>query len=238
MEPIITLNRQDFIRFGRRHGSESIAREAQESLEQWDRDLPVLEQYGQGASRRTLFRELLATHENLRKDRLLLLSEKEGLVRERNEITEKAWELVQQGFSILTPVAREDEECATRLKMAMPSGDLDLGRSLGSIMDLINQKASALPPEIRITAIMETAGFLRDRLNVIFGQVDEAKGKPMSDTAELDELDGRLYMMMVDLNAAGRRAVRAGLIPSRPPFYRFNHLRRPRVNNSDPAPTP
>ncbi len=44
----------------------------------------------------------------------------------------------------------------------------------------------------------------------------------------------RIYILLRDLNSAGRRAIRAGQVTRQPPYYRFNHHRRP----PRPAPTP
>jgi len=238
MEPIVTLTQDDYTKEGRRHGSDKIARECQEMIEQWRRDLPVLQRYGQTRARFDLFLQLVDKHRLLREKRPNFLAEKEGAVRERNDQVETGWELAQQAVSVLTPVAREDADCASRLKLAMPTGDLDLSRALGSLAALLEEKAGLYPAEAQVPALVAAMKPVQERLGVIFGLVDEAKGRPVADTAELDELDGRLYLMMVDVNAAGRRAVRAGLIPSRPPFYRFNHLRRSTRKNPDPVAPP
>lgn len=238
VEEIVTFTKEDFTRQGRRHGSDKIAREAQEMGEQWRRDLPVLQRYGQYQARFDLFLQLVDKHRILREKRPNLLAEKEELVRERNEHTETGWALAKQAVCVLTPLAREDTDCASRLKLAMPAGDLDLARGLGSLEDLLKDKAGVLPPQTEAAALVAAMAPVRERLSVIFGMVDEAKGRPVADTAEIDELDGRLYMMMLDVNAAGRNAVRAGLIPSRPPFYRFNHLRKSTRKNPDPVSPP
>jgi len=238
VEPIVTLTKEDHAREGRRHSSDRIDRECQETREQWLRDLPVLQRYGQTRARYDLFLQLMDKHRLLREKRPNLLAEKEELVRERNEQVEAGWELAQQAVSVLTPVAREDGDSASRLKLAMPAGDLDLARALGSLGSLLEEKAGLYPAEAEVPALVAAMTPVRERLTVIFGLVDEAKGRPMADTAELDELDGRLYRMMVDVNAAGRRAVRAGLIPSRPPFYRFNHLRKSPRKTADPVVPP
>jgi len=238
VEEIVTLTKEDYTRQGRRHGSDKIARECQEMTEQWRRDLPVLQRFGQTQARLDLFLQLVDKHQVLREKRPNLLAEKEELVRERNDHTETGWALARQAVCVLTPMAREDADCASRLKLAMPTGDLDLARSLGSLEDLLKEKSAALPPEAGVQSLLEAVKPVRERLSVIFGMVDEAKGRPVADTAEIDELDGRLYMMMLDVNAAGRSAVRAGLIPSRPPFYRFNHLRKSSRQNPDPVPPP
>ena len=238
MEPIVTLTQEDYTKEGRRHSSDRIERECQEMIEQWSRDLPVLQRYGQTRARYDLFLQLRDKHRLLREKRPNLLAEKEELVRERNEKVEAGWELAQQAVSVLTPVAREDADCASRLKLAMPTGDLDLSRALGSLAALLEEKAALYPAEAEVPALVAAIKPAQERLGVIFGLVDEAKGRPVADTAELDELDGRLYRMMVDVNAAGRRAVRAGLIPSRPPFYRFNHLRKSPRKTADPVVPP
>ncbi|PKN26062.1 MAG: hypothetical protein CVU65_06820 [Deltaproteobacteria bacterium HGW-Deltaproteobacteria-22] len=238
VDAIVTFTKEDYTKEGRRHSSDRIDRECQEMTEQWRRDLPVLQRYGQTQARYDLFLQLMDKHRLLREKRPQGLAEKEELVRERNDQVETGWDLASQAVSVLTPVAREDADCASRLKLAMPAGDLDLARALGSLSALLEEKAGQYPPETEAPALVAAMAPVRERLTVIFGLVDEAKGRPVADTAELDELDGRLYRMMVDVNAAGRRAVRAGLIPSRPPFYRFNHLRKSTRKNPDPVEPP
>ncbi|MBU1413309.1 hypothetical protein KKD52_04440 [Myxococcota bacterium] len=238
MNPITTLTKDDYTLTGRRHGSALVARETAEAVVRWERDLAVLKVFGQTTDLLTLFKDMMARHQTLRQARPDRLALKEGSVRERNELTERAWALALQLHCILTPVAREDEDCATRLKLAMPTHDLELARGLGSLQELALAKSDRIPADVQLPETLEKIPSLIERLGGIFGQVNEAKGKPVEDTLELDELDGRLYVMMIDLNAAGRRAVRAGRIADRPPYYRFNHLRKPRNSSAEPAPAP
>ncbi|PKN27011.1 MAG: hypothetical protein CVU65_03970, partial [Deltaproteobacteria bacterium HGW-Deltaproteobacteria-22] len=79
---------------------------------------------------------------------------------------------------------------------------------------------------------------LRPRLWSVFGETEMAKGRPVEDTEEIDELDGRLYVIMRDFNELGRAAVRAGLLADKPPHFRFNHLGAGFRKPAAPAPTP
>jgi len=87
---------------------------------------------------------------------------------------------------------------------------------------------------VPVQALLDEAPMLRERMSEIFGRTDLVKAVPIQDTREIDELDGRLYVTIRELNAAVRRAIRAGRLTRQPPYYRFNHLRKaPR-----PTPTP
>jgi len=58
----------------------------------------------------------------------------------------------------------------------------------------------------------------------------------VADTAQIDLFDGKLYMQMRDLNAAGRSAVRNGDLKAGLGEYIFHRLKR--SGNPSPVPSP
>jgi hypothetical protein len=47
----------------------------------------------------------------------------------------------------------------------------------------------------------------------------------VADTAQIDLLDGKLYLWIREPNKAGRRAIRNGHLSSAPQDYAFHHLK-------------
>jgi hypothetical protein len=56
----------------------------------------------------------------------------------------------------------------------------------------------------------------------------------VADTAQIDRLDGKLYLAMRDLSSAGRKAIRNGELAADVHEYAFHHLK----NSGNPKPVP
>ncbi len=74
---------------------------------------------------------------------------------------------------------------------------------------LMQEKAGQLAASVPTADRQAEATGLRERLAVIFAAASEAKQAPVQDTAEIDELDGQLYLMMRDFFEAGHDPGRA-----------------------------
>lgn len=218
------MTRSDYIRIGARHGSDRIALEADETLAQWQRDLPQLAGYGFGPRALETFRDLMQRHQELRRTRSGSIANRREFSARMNQTVEEAWELAKRIHSILTPVARENTACAEHLRAHYPADDLQLDKSLPALGALLAENRPHLDADLDVDAIARRAQELSAALSELRGTKPDVSGRPQGDTLDIDELDGRLYVTMLDVNRAGRRLMKAGLIPERPPFYRFTHL--------------
>ncbi len=239
METVTPLTSEDYIRIGARHGSDRIALEADETLAQWERDLPHLASYGQGRRQLDVFRALVERHRQMRTTRPEALAARRETARQLDETIESAWVLAKRIHCLLTPVAREDAACAQRLRAHFPENDLQLDRSLPALGELLMEHGARVDADMRVEEIAVQARELGATLARLRGEKPESAGRPRAETRDIDELDGRLYVMMRDLNRTGRQLVQAGILPARPPFYRFTHLRRaasPAAAPATPAP--
>ncbi len=229
-----SYTKDDYIRIGITVGSDQIHREGEDGLASWKRDREVLQKYAFTDEECARFEELLKKHGELINKRSETVARKKGSLVERDQLLHAAWIWVEQAGAMLGRLAVNDAELARRFNETYPEEDNQLWRAIEPLSALLVEYKSAFGASVPVQALIDEAPALRERLNGLFGRTESAKAEPIQDTRELDELDGRIYVLLRDLNSAGRRAIRAGLLTRQAPYYRFNHLRRaPR-----PAPTP
>ncbi|MBU1412523.1 hypothetical protein KKC22_13510 [Myxococcota bacterium] len=222
---------------GRRYASSDIQRQIQDIQMLWRMFLSTFTKYGMGPDELAEFETGAADHKSLLSGRPEALAAKSLTLEERNQILHDAWVWVSMVSAALSVIARKDADCATKLNAALPVDDDDLLWSVDTLMTLLTAKAGAFSPAIPVSDHLGAGTALRDRLSTIFGRTTEAKMAPVQDTAEIDELDGHLYIIMRDFNEAGRAAVRAGLIDQPLSTFRFTHI-GPAARRTAPAPTP
>jgi hypothetical protein len=70
------------------------------------------------------------------------------------------------------------------------------------------------------------------------GTVHTSKIQTAADTQQIDLLDGKLCVMMRDLDAAGRAAIRNGDLRANPSDFTFHHLKPSGGKPTQPAPAP
>jgi len=210
--------------YGSRHGSDGIHLQGQDTAALWQEYLPVFTEFGLDDAQRLAFLDLLARHTTARAARPKKLTERTLLVAERNAIIDDAWTWNKKAIGTLSALAREDAALSTALNNARAREDVDLVPSNDALAELLATHRDRISAAVPVQKRLDEVAGLRDRLLTIFGEVESAKGRPVADTEEIDELDGRLYIIMRDFNEIGRAAVRAGLIPDRAPHFRFNHL--------------
>ena len=122
--------------------------------------------------------------------------------------------------------------------LSAPAARGELRAAIDALAVILKDKLAGLSAAVPAQARLDEAPALRQRLAGIFSTAQDAKQLPVSDTAELDERDGELYLRMRDLYEAGRAAIRAGLIDRPLSNFRFTHLRHGRTRVSDPAVDP
>lgn len=216
--------KSSFCKIGRRYGSNQIQLEFQDTSVQWREFLTVLAEYGYGEEQHQAFLTLGEKHKALVTSRPDTIAAKTITIGERNTTIHEAWVWLEKVAGTLGSLARTDPDTATKLNAARPKDDDDLWWSTGALLNLLIAKRAMLPTSTPIDRRIEEASNLRERLAIIFGETNDAKQKPVIDTAEIDELDGELYVIMRDFNEVGRAAVRAGLIDRPVSTFRFNHI--------------
>ncbi|MBU1411335.1 hypothetical protein KKC22_07430 [Myxococcota bacterium] len=232
MHKLVVLTSEDFIDIGRGVGSDAIHREGQDSLGQWERDIDVLETYGFTREELALFKENFQAHHELMTRRAETIARKKGAVAARDLIIHSVWIWIEQVCSIVGRLAAGNADLVGRFNEVYPTDDAGLWRAIDPIASLLRENQVAFPAAVPVQALLDEAPALRQSVYEIFGRTDMVKAEPAQDTREIDELDGRLYVTMRELNSAGRRAIRAGRLTRQPPYYRFNHIRKA------PRPTP
>jgi len=219
-----SYNRLQKRALGRRYSSNAIARQAQDLRVLWRLFLATFTEFGLGEEALAAFETVVETHLRLVEGRPEAIAAKSTTLAERDATIHAAWVWLEKVGASLGVLARTDADCAGKLNAARPDEDDDLWWSMGAMAALLQEKAPLLAPSVPVAARLEEATGLRERLGLIFGQSVEAKRAPVADTAEIDELDGELYLWMRDFNEAGRAAVRAGLIDRPLSDFRFTHI--------------
>jgi len=234
MHKLEVLTDDDYIEVGRSIGSDAIHREGEDAVGQWERDIDVLEKYGFTREELAQFKDSFQVHQELLTRRDETIARKKGAVASRDRILHAAWIWFEQVSSIVGRLAAGDAELVRRFNEVVPTSDAGLWRAIDPIAALLREHQGAFPAAVPVQALLDEAPALRQSVTEIFGRTELAKAEPVQDTREIDEQDGRLYVTMRELFAAGRRAIRAGRLTRQAPYYRFNHVRKaPR-----PTPTP
>ena len=223
---------------GKRYSSRAVAAQAQDALLLWRLFIDPLTEFGHGPDELASFEAEVAAHAALMGGRSDGVAQKTLTLAERDALIHDGWVWVQKVLATLSVPARTDADCATRLNAALPVEDLDLGPAIDALAVILKDKLAGLSAAVPAQARLDEAPALRQRLAGIFSTAHDAKQLPVSDTAELDERDGELYLRMRDLYEAGRAAIRSGLIDRPLSNFRFTHLRHGRTRVSDPAVDP
>lgn len=219
-----SLTQENFITIGRRFASEDIAREVQELLAKWENDLPALEEYGYGTEMMQEFKALRDSHANLMKKRSSGVSDKKLTVKTKNDIINEAWIWVDKIESILGILTRKDSSLSTRVLDALPHNDSDLQASIMAMCAIMQENIASFPAGVKVETRISEAPVLNEKLESIYKDTARSKTNVIIDTADIDLLDGQLYIRMADIYEAGRKAIRAGEIDRLKSDYRFQYL--------------
>ena len=233
----VALTDAEYVAIGRRYGSADVATEANEVATRWARDVAILADYGFGAEPLAAYNAERAAHAAMREKRPEIVAQKTVSVGARDAAVTAAWVWVDKVTSLLGTLARKDPELAARLTEATPLEDSGLDTGIGALKKLVEAKSSALPRDSNAAARVAEAEGLASAVKSTAGAAAVAKAAPVTDTAELDRYDGKLYVVIKDLNAAGRKAIRNGLLKAKRSEYTFNQLQRS-AEKADPKPDP
>ncbi|PKN21092.1 MAG: hypothetical protein CVU65_17555, partial [Deltaproteobacteria bacterium HGW-Deltaproteobacteria-22] len=202
---------------GSRYGSTLIQQEGQDVVARWKEFIDVMLEFGFGPDELAEFIALLEQHRALIHSRSQSVIAKGVSIDTRNAILNNAWTWVSKVRASFYRLSRTDVEVARALNESNSDLDPKLPEIIRQLKTLLTNKGSLLSPAIPVAPRIAEADDLITSLVTIFGETNNAKGKPMDDTAEIDLLDGKIYVIIRDFNEAGRAAVRAGLLPDRAP---------------------
>jgi len=235
MKTLTVYNDVLFEMIGARHPSDKMQLEATTTYTRWSEVLDVMTEFGLGPDELAAFFALIEQHRAALATRSNKIVAKGLSIEDRNAVVNDGWAWTAKTITTLKGLSRTDAETARRINESRPVEDTDLASSIENLSDLLSSKADKISPAIPVQKRLDEAKELVARLHNVFSDAENAKGKPMEDTAELDILDGKLYVIIRDVNEAGRAAVRAGLLPDRAPYFRFNHIGPAAYRRSMPA---
>lgn len=234
------LTDDEYVEIGRRHGSDEVDQEASVAESRWRRDLDNLGEYGHGPDEKAAFDALWAKHGELRAGRSDVVSGKKTTVIGRDTIVSAAWAWVDKVGSVLGRPCRADQNLAVRVEEAMPREDSGLGAGIVALAAILDEVKGRLAPHAKAAERVAESKDLAAKLGAAPGQVSTAKAGTVTDTAELDLLDGKIYIAILDLNKAGRKAIRNGNLKQKLEDYTLKHLKRsgnPKPHAPPPPPS-
>jgi hypothetical protein len=222
MAGVEALTDKKYTVIGRRYGSDEMAAQGVQAAGRWSRDVAVLARYGHGQAELDAFNALREQHAVLRIERPEAVTAKALTVQERAARLVAARHWVNQVSSLLGSRARADAALAQQVNDALPADDAGLDASIGTLSKLLTEHAARFAADAGVPECIAEAEAVRAGLTEIMGSLATAKSATRADTAEIDLLDGRLYISIRDLNRAARRAIRAGKLNAATADYRFD----------------
>lgn len=239
----LTVTDARCIETGKHHASESVDLEASETAARWARDQARLALYGHGPITLAAFEALRAEHTRQREGRPDIVAQKTQAIRDREQAVTDANTWVARVGSALLTVARNDETLGGRLAAALPDDDGQLEGCIGTLAAILAEAQTSLPSDFDAAGRLAEVPSLQSRLAAAPGAVGTAKARRIADTAAIDLLDGKLYYMMRDLNAAARDAIRNGDLAAALSEYQFHRLAKTKsaaavATPTAPTPTP
>jgi hypothetical protein len=219
------LKENHLIVIGRRFGSDAVALEAAEAAARWSRDEAALAGYGFGATVRTRYEEDRSKHEALRVSRSQAVANKKISYATRDQQVSRGWAWVDQVTSTLGVLGLTDEALATEVATAKPEDDAGLVAGIQALAKLLDGAKDRVPADAQVETRLAEAASLAAEIDSTPGSVHRSAGQTVADTAQIDLLDGKLYLWIRELNKAGRRAIRNGHLASAPQDYAFHHLK-------------
>lgn len=233
------LKENHLVVIGRRFGSDGVALEAAEAAARWSRDEAALAAYGFGASSRASYEVDRSKHEVLRISRSRAVANKKISYAVRDEQVSRGWAWVDRVVSTLDVLGLTDDTLATEAAAARPEDDAGLEAGIQALAKILATVKDRLPVDAQVDQRLAEAASLAAELGSSPGFVHTSKGQTVSDTVQIDLLDGKLYLWIRELNKAGRRAIRNGHLQASPQDYVFHHLKRSgNAAPQQPVPTP
>ncbi len=234
MRKIEAMDDARYQRIGQDWGSEDVALESSETSARWERDIVPLSTCSYGPEAKAEFEALRTGHAAARESRPEAVAIKTTAVAQRKEDITAAKGWVDTISPMIIRVARGDSTVASQFNAAYPADDSKLAAGIGALAKILTDIKDRIPASANVDARIAEAPGLQAKLEAATGVVSTAKAAPKADTAAIDVLDGRLYVMMGDFNAAARKAIRKGTLTADPKEYRFTYLTRRKSGSVKP----
>jgi len=219
------LSDSEYVVVGRRHGSDEVALEAAEAEARWRRGLDALAAYGFGKAALDAFVGLLAEHAKLRGARPDAVADKRMSVVKRNQQVAAGWAWVDRVKAVLGTLGRTDQAVATALAAALPGDDAALEAGIRALAAVLSENQARLPADAQVAERLAEVAPLSAGLLASPGAVHTSKSQTVAETQQIDLLDGKLCVLMRDLNTAGRAAIRNGDLGDSMSDFTFHHLK-------------
>lgn len=230
-------NQARLVVIGRRYGSDLVALEATEAGARWARDQAALGAYGFGAKVLARFEDDRSKHAALRVSRSNAVASKKISCATRDEQISRGWAWIDRVLSMLGVLSLTDGTLAAEIAAAKPTDDAGLQAGILAMAKLLIAHREELDTDSQSADRLAEAEPLATAVASSPGPVQTSKGQTVADTAQIDLLDGKLYVWIRELNKAGRRAIRNGHLQAAPQEYVFHHLKH--SGSSTPhSPTP
>jgi hypothetical protein len=224
------LTKDDFIKIGQRYPSTDVLREARAAAKRWNNDLPLLKRWAWGKNK---LNELEALINNLDKQQKIYSAQvgtKLAAVPTEAALTQKlrTWSL--RALSILNTHMKTNVTVAKAVEglgSQVPTEPGLLTTYAGGLYQIIETEKSALTGDDKEAADDE---FFKEGTQLITDLPDagstkiERRDTKEVGTSDLDELDGRIYDLLRDLNENARRAHREAGNTRRASQYVFYYL--------------
>lgn len=230
------LSDPEYTVIGRRHGSDDVALEAGEVEARWRRFVDALAPYGFGKADLEAFVALLAEHAKLRGARPDAVADKKMSVVNRNQHVSAGWAWVDRVKAVLGRLGRGDQAVTTALATAAPGDDAALEVGIRALAALLAENQGRLPADAQVAQRLAEVATLSAGLLASPGTVHTSKIQTVADTQQLDLLDGKLCVIIRDLNAAARAAIRNGDLGASTSDFTFHHLKSGGRTPAQPAP--
>jgi hypothetical protein len=225
--------KEEFISLGKRWGSALVLQEANESLTRWREDLPLLTRWGFGQTKLTRLETLVTELTQKHTQYQTLVGAKLAANPAEASAIETARTWVQRAQGILEDRIDADDEVAGRVRALGARIPEDASKLLifsQGFLKIATEEREHLARESATDEFYKEGAEAIEVLTLARGQKGSRTDTKEVGTAELDLLDGQIYVELSKLYKKARQAHNKEGNPARASQYVFTHLSR----SSDP----
>jgi hypothetical protein len=236
------LTKDDYIKIGERFRSSIVLQEARLSVQRWTEDLALLTTWGWGPSKLQKLQALIAQLSERQTLYAAQVGAKLAAVPTEAALARSLRDWCLRGLSILDDLIQERAEVAKAvdaLGAEVPLEAVELCTYGSGLLALLTRERAQLPPEAADEPFFQSGRDLLETLPATMTAKVARRDTKEVATSELDELDGRIYDLLVRLNENGRRAHRQAGNEAKSSQYVLYYLTAtPREAGSEPDTAP
>jgi hypothetical protein len=237
------MTKDDFIKTGQRYSSTDVLKEARAAVKRWENDLPLLKRWGWGKHKLSELQANIALLDQQQKIYQAQVGVKLAAVPTEAALSEKLRGWTHRALSILGTRIQAEVSVAKAvdaLGSEVPTDPNLLTTYAGGIFSIIKEEKDAkrLSGDDNDAAddeLFEEGALLLKQLPEAGSTKIERRDTKEVGTSDLDELDGRIYDQLRNLNESARRAHRGAGNTKRASQYVFYFLTS---NPSEPPEEP